>query len=41
MYMFLSTNLQGIEGEIEIMLLMIIQNMTSFKRLLMFDLKHI
>jgi len=39
--MFLSTNLQEIEGEIEIVLLRIVQNMTCFKRLLMFDLKYI
>jgi len=40
--MFLATNLgQWIDGEIEIMLLMIVQNMTCFKRLLMFDLKYI
>ena len=40
--MFVTTNLrQGIDGDIEIMLLMIVQNMTCFKRLLMFDLKYI
>jgi len=40
--MFLSTNLrQEFDGDIEIMLLMIAQNMTSFKRILMFDLKYI
>jgi len=32
MYMFLATNLrEGIDGDIEIMLLMIVQNMTCFK----------
>jgi len=42
MYIFLATNLrQGIDGDIEIMLLMIVQNMSCFKRLLMFDLKFI
>jgi len=40
--MFLATNLrQGIDGDIEIMLLMIVQNVTCFKRLLKFDLKYI
>jgi len=42
MYMFLATNLrQGIDGDIEMMLLMIVQNMTCFKRLLMFALMFI
>ena len=39
MYIFLATNRrQGIDGDIEIMSLMCVQNMTCFKTLMMLDL---
>jgi len=42
MHMFLATNVrQVIDGDIEIMLLMCVQNMSCFKRLLILDLQVI
>jgi len=40
--MFLATNLrQGIDGDIDVMLGVCVQNMSCLKRLLMFDLQII
>jgi len=41
MSMFLGTNLQGIDGDIEVKLGICFQNMSCDKRLLMFDLQII